>query len=514
MHEGHDFVPLLIVTGISLLTVFVSLKIRVMRIPIVVGEILMGMLLGHSGLRIIPEEPGPWLSFLSLFGFTMLMFLSGLEIDFEAVRRNLVGRGFRDIMKGRVGLAIQIFLGSLSLSFIFSLLLVRLGIVESPWVMALILSTTSVGIVVPLLKERGNLNSDFGQALILAAVVADFATMFLITVVVAIHIKGGLTIDVAVLAAVFAAFFVFVTVGRRLKAGPSIKRVFREGATATAQIRVRSAMTVMLFFIVLSQFTGTEIILGAFLAGAVVSLLTTPGGGRLGVKLDAIGYGFLIPYFFIMVGAKFQISELLASPIMLLLAPTLLVIAFTVKMIPAWLLRSRFGKRRAIAGGILLSSRLSLVIAAAAIGVEMGAISPGVNSSIILVAVVTCLVSPILYNKLLGQAETHSDAPADLEPLIGHLVDNPEGLHLKLAQVPLAGRPSLVGHTLAQTELRSRTGVTVIALARGDGLLIENPPADTELTADDCLIVIGETKQIRALQALDTEKLQQDLPLA
>lgn len=513
MHEGHDFVPLLIVTGISLLTVFVSLKIRVMRIPIVVGEILMGMLLGHSGLRIIPEEPGPWLSFLSLFGFTMLMFLSGLEIDFEAVRRNLPGRRFRDVMGDRLGLAILIFLGSLSLSFIFSLLLVLVGVVESPWVMALILSTTSVGIVVPLLKERGSLNSNFGQVLILAAVVADFATMFLITVVVAIHIKGGLTVDVAVIASVFAAFFAFVTVGRKLKAGPTIRRVFREGATATAQIRVRSAMTVMLFFIVLSQFTGTEIILGAFLAGAVVSLLTTPGGGRLGNKLDAIGYGFLIPYFFIMVGAKFSLSELLSSPTMLLLAPALLVIAFVVKVVPALLLKSMFGRRQAIAGGILLSSRLSLVIAAAAIGVEMGAISPGVNSAIILMAVVTCLFSPLLFNKLMGQAETHSDAPADLEPLIGHLVNNPEGLHLKLAQVPLAGKPSLIGHTLAQTELRSRTGVTVIALARGDGLLIENPPADAVLAADDCLIVIGETKQIQTLQHLDAPKLQQALPL-
>ena len=300
MHQGHDFVPLLIVTGVSLITVFISLKIRVMRVPIVVGEILMGMVIGQSGLGFIPEEPGPWLSFLSLFGFTMLMFLSGLEIDFEAVRRSVAGRGAGGFFRGSMGTALLIFLMSLAASFGFSLVLVQVGMVESPYVMALIMSTTSVGIVVPLLKERRDLSSSFGQAIILAAVVADFATMVLITVLVALTAEEGSTLDVAVIAALFAAFALFVFVGRWLRAGREVREVFRKGATATAQIGVRAAMTLMLFFIVLSQVTGAEIILGAFLAGSVVSLLRKHGGGQLGVKLDAIGYGFFIPFFFLM----------------------------------------------------------------------------------------------------------------------------------------------------------------------------------------------------------------------
>jgi len=151
---------------------------------------------------------------------------------------------------------------------------------------------------VPLLKERGELASELGQTLVVGAVVADFATMFLITVLVAVHVRGGLTLDVVIIAVLFIAFFACVMIGRRVRHDRTVAEVFRRGATATAQIRVRTAMTVMLFFIVLSQMTGTEIILGAFLAGAVVSVLTRPGGGRLGIKLDAIGYGFLIPYFF------------------------------------------------------------------------------------------------------------------------------------------------------------------------------------------------------------------------
>lgn len=505
MHEAHDFMPLLIVTTVALVTVFISLKIRVMRIPIVVGEIIMGMIIGQSGLGLIPEEPGPWLHFLSLFGFTVLMFLSGLEINFDAVMQHMTHseKGEKGKGGGNLTLALSSFGLCLLLSFIFSLVLLRMDMIQSPYIMTLILSTTSVGIVVPLLKERGEINSNLGQALLLSAVVADFATMFLITVLVAVIVRGGLTLDVVVIAALFIAFFAFVMLGRRFKKRRDVIRIYKEGATATAQIRVRSAMTVMLFFIVLSQLTGTEVILGAFLAGAVVSLLTQPGGGRLGMKLDAIGYGFLIPYFFIMVGARFDMSVLFSSKASILLLPLLVLIAFTVKLGPALIYRKKFGLRCAIAGGFLLSSRLSLIIAAASIGLEMNSITPAVHSAIILVAVITCLISPLIYNRLMGTTACASEKPADLEPLIGHLVNNPGGLHLKLAQVPLADKTSLIDHTLLQTRLRSRTGVTVIALIREDGIVIENPPADAELKKGDFLVVIGEEHQIRALETLD-----------
>ncbi|MBM3789465.1 MAG: hypothetical protein FJW35_03835 [Acidobacteria bacterium] len=85
-----------------------------------------------------------------------------------------------------------------------------------------------------------------------------------------------------------------------------------------------------------------------------------------------------------------------------------------------------------------------------------------------------------------------------------HLLDNPAGLHLKLAQIPVSGKPSLVDHTLAQCRLRTRTGVTVIALLRGDGILVENPTADAELKHGDFLVVIGQETQIQALEQLDS----------
>ena len=506
MQETQNFIPLLIVTAVALITVFISLKIRVMRVPIVVGEIIMGIIIGQSGLGLIPEEPGPWLHFLSLFGFTVLMFLSGLEINFNAVMENIPSSTLSGTGKksgSNLKLGFFNFGTSLLLSFFFSLLLLQLGMIRSPYIMALILSTTSVGIVVPLLKERGETNSDFGQALLLAAVIADFFTMFLITIVVAVIAQGKLTIDIVVIAFLFIAFFIFVLLGRLFKRNLGVMKFYRKGATATAQIRVRSAMTVMLFFIVLSQLTGTEIILGAFLAGALVSLLSEPGGGRLGMKLDAIGYGFLIPYFFIMVGARFEIHALFSSGSSLLLVPVLVTIAFLVKLGPALFFRKKYGTRRALAGGFLLSSRLSLIIAAAAIGLEMESITPSVHSAIILVAVITCLASPIIYSRIMGTAAYTSEKPADLEPLIGHLVNNPESLKLKLAQIPVAGKPSLIGCTLLQTRLRSRTGATVIALIREDGILLENPPSDTELGSGDSLVVIGEEPQIRAIETLD-----------
>jgi Trk K+ transport system NAD-binding subunit len=181
---------------------------------------------------------------------------------------------------------------------------------------------------------------------------------------------------------------------------PAFRRVFEELSHATAQIKVRAAFTVMLAFIVLSQVLGTEIILGAFLAGAVLSLLRTPDDAELGRQLEAIGFGFFIPLFFIQVGVQFDLAALVASSSAMLLVPILVLAAIAVKLIPSLLFRTVFSWRETFSAGALLSARLSLIIAASAVGLRLGIISESLNSAIILVAIVTVTLAPLAFNKL------------------------------------------------------------------------------------------------------------------
>jgi Kef-type K+ transport system membrane component KefB len=160
----------------------------------------------------------------------------------------------------------------------------------------------------------------------------------------------------------------------------------------------------MIFFVVLSQWIGAEIILGAFLSGAAISLISHRQSRVLEEKLSAIGFGFLIPVFFIYTGANFDLGQLTGSPEDLLLVPVLIVAAYAVKVPPSLLYAHVYGWRSALAAGILLSSRLSLIIAAAAIGVEVGAVSESVAAAVILVAAFTCTLSPILFSAIYGRS--------------------------------------------------------------------------------------------------------------
>jgi Trk K+ transport system NAD-binding subunit len=271
--------------------------------------------------------------------------------------------------------------------------------------MALILSTTSLGVVLPVLKERGMTMGRFGQSVLISALIADFATMLLITVDVAI-LSQGLTLDILLIGALFVVFFLVYRFGNFFfNKLPVVRRALEDLSHATVQIKVRAAFTMMFVFVVLSEMLGTELILGAFLAGVMVALLRTPADNDLVHQLEIIGYGFFIPIFFIMVGVDFNIAALYETPQALLLVPVLLVIAIAVKFIPAFLFRLNFSWRETFAAGVLLSARLSLIIAAAEIGLGLGIITEAVDMAIILVAMITVTAAPTIYVRLMPEKQ-------------------------------------------------------------------------------------------------------------
>ncbi len=394
--EHNPFVALLLITGLALIVPVLASRFRRIQLPIVVGEIIAGIIIGKSGFNLV--EPSQTLTFLAEFGFAYLMFLSGLEIDFNILmsqNRDTEQRSFSQPLP----LALLIFVGTLVLALFGGLGLSMLGIAQNPFIVGLILSTTSLGVVVPVLKEQQLLGSLYGQHLLVTSSVADFASLVIFTMVIAIR-SIGLTLDLLLVLALLLIFVMAARLVHRFAAVPVLRRLLNELSSATAQIRIRGAFALMVAWVVLAEALGVELILGAFLAGAIAGLITDPYDDSSREKLDAIGYGFFIPIFFIMVGVNFNLRVLVESSQALLLVPILITIAFAVKMIPGLLFRLNFSWRETFAGGILLSSRLSLIIAASAIALEIGAISEAVNSAVVLLAVVSCTIGPVIFQRL------------------------------------------------------------------------------------------------------------------
>jgi Kef-type K+ transport system membrane component KefB len=405
MAESLSFYPLLIVVFLAFLVPITLSRFKKFSLPIVVGEILVGIIIGRSGLGWV-QHHDPVLDLLAELGFVFLMFLSGMEIDFSSFGSMSSGqRRGRKALWGPVQLGGLSFALTLGLSTLVGFGLVRLELVPSPWMIALILSTTSLGVVVPVLKERGLNNGRFGQAIMIAALMADFITMLLITVVVA-ALSQGLTFEILLIGVLFVVFFLMYHFGMLFfNRIPGIRRLMDELSHATAQIKIRAAFTMMLIFVALAEFLGTEIILGAFLAGAIVSLLSTPDDAETKHQLESFGFGFFIPIFFIMVGVDFNFSALFSSPQALLLFPLLLIAAITVKMLPSLVFRLNFSWRETLSAGSLLSARLSLIIAASAIGLRLGVISDPVNAAIILVAIITVILAPMIFVRTAPEGE-------------------------------------------------------------------------------------------------------------
>ncbi len=398
MENHSEYWPLLLITALAVVVPVLASRVRGVRLPIVVGEILAGMLIGKSGLDIV--QPSATLSFLAEFGFTFLMFLSGLEVSFDMLRSSANRGSTTSRWKQPLPLAAISFSLTVVLALMIGFGLVQAGLARNPILMGLILSTTSLGIVVPILKERQITNTRYGQVMLIAALISDFATLLLLSIVIAL-ISRGLSPDVLLFMALLAAFAAAVKLSPLLKRSAFLNRVVEELSHATAQIRVRGAFALMVFWVVLAEMLGVEIILGAFLAGAVLSLIGRGEKAGLHEKLDAIGYGFFIPIFFINVGVNFDLPALLSSPAAMLLLPLLILAAYLVKFLPALVFRSLFSWRETLAAGALLSSRLSLIIAASAIALQLDMIASATNSAVILVAIVTCVASPLLFGRIL-----------------------------------------------------------------------------------------------------------------
>jgi monovalent cation:H+ antiporter-2, CPA2 family len=398
----HELTSLMIVVALAFLIPILLHQLRLKLIPVVVAEILVGLIIGKTGLNIVQQDT--WLDLLSLFGFIFLMFLSGVEIDFSMLQKGKRRTGSPSSNGPKAGLPISplwlsviLFAIIFALSYGLSVGLVMTGLVDDAFFMTLIISTISLGVVVPVLKERKLMSTDLGQTIFLTTVISDFVTMILLAVYVSMMAK-----DVSKLM-LLLLFFILVFAIYRF-----IARFFRVGlfgiiGAGTAQLGTRAVFALILLFVVLSESLGVEHILGAFLAGVIVSILSPRR--EFVHQLESFGYGFLIPIFFVMVGVNLDLRLMATDHRVLLLIPFLLAAVFISKFIPALLLKRWFPWKEVAGTGILLSSTLSLVIAAATIAFNLGIIDGPMQGALVMVAVLSCLIFPIFFNQLVPKPE-------------------------------------------------------------------------------------------------------------
>ncbi len=393
-HASTGFLPLLLVLFLAFVVPLLLARFR--RIPVVVGEIVAGIIIGHSGFNLVGANPT--LEVMSDIGLAFLMFLAGMEIDFSKLfpprEKNQAAAG-----PNLPAQAFLVYLLTLVLAVPGGFLLTRWGLEGDPFLLAFVLSATSLGVLLPVLKERGLMQKPSGQLVFLTALLADFVTVLLLTVYI-ITLDRGLDPEIFSLGLLFVAFFLAYRFGLRFTRIPGVRNLVEELSQATVQLKVRGAIAILMGFVVLAELLGAELILGAFLGGMVISLIKAPQDTDLVHKLEAFGFGFFIPVFFIMAGVELDLGALFESPTSLALLPVLFVVALVIKIVPALLFRRTLSWRETLTGALLLNTHLSLEIAVAVIGLRLGLLSPATNAAVVVFAVLTVFLMPVLFNAL------------------------------------------------------------------------------------------------------------------
>lgn len=505
MHEAN-YLPLLTISVLAFIVPILTARLarlRKIRIPTMIGEIAAGIIVGKSGLNLISSDP--WVNFLSTFGFGYLMFLSGLELDFDVLlgrKKPETGEPLNRWTNRPLVLAALFFISSLGLGYWLAQPLVAQGHLTEPWLITLIMSTVSLGIVVPVLKEQNYEKTAFGQNMIVVSSLADFGSIILVAVLASIY-SGGSSFQLLLGLLLIVALVILYRIGQHLL----LQKEFTSGIPrTTSQMGVRFSFAVILIFMSMAQSVGIEAILGSFLAGNLISMLFRHNKQELQDKLEAIGYGFFIPAFFIMVGVDFDLWALLGSWQALQLVPLLLLFSFVVKFIPALWYRLAFNWRKTLAAGSLLSAQLSFTIAAAAIGLRIGLISNAVNAALILNALLTAILSPLLFNRILPKVE-------EPEPKI-LLIGSPRRIQTLGKELELGKMPVLTWEVTDQVptleelgQVQLDTSTRVVIATESEEINYQLAELISGLAPAEVLVIGQDSAQTKSLEELGVRSL-------
>ena len=405
------FTNLLIVVAIGLFAPLALGFFPHFRLPAIVLEIVLGIIIGPSGLGwVTPDLP---VSILALVGLAFLLFLSGLEIDLQRLRGQILK------------LTALGFVVSFVIAIVVGLGLHAGGFVKSPLFVAIVLVATSLGVIVPVLKDSGNISTSFGQLVIAAASIADFGAIILLSLFFSGNGSSS-TAGTLILLGLFGAVVVLVGLAiagfeRSMKLSGVLTRL----QDTTAQIRVRAAFVLLIGFTALAEQVGLETILGAFAAGALVSLIdrdeamTHP---QFRLKLEAAGFGIFIPIFFVASGLRFDLNALFASASTVARVPLFLLAIYLARALPALVYVRLLGRSRSVIAGVLQATSLPFIVAATQIGLQLGVVTRASAAGLVAAGLLSVVISPALGLMLLRREQPEAAAsqgpPSTVTPVV------------------------------------------------------------------------------------------------
>src|SRR5829696_2080930 len=349
-------------------------------VPVVVIELVLGALIGPDGLDV--AEADDILTFLGELGLGFLFFFAGYEIEFDRIR----GAPLRLAAAGWVI--------TLALAYTLAGALAAAGVVLSGLLVGSAMTTTALGTLIPVLRDSGQLETNFGRYVLGAGAVGEFGPVLIVTLLLSTQSDTGtqlLLLIAFTAAAVLAAALSAGAVGRSW-------RFIESQMETSGQVPVRLTVLLLFGLVVMASELGLDVILGAFAAGAILRLLLRGREAeQFESKLDAVGFGLLIPFFFVTSGMNLDLAALAGSTRALLELPIFLVLFLVVRGLPALVLYGDVlapPERRALA--LLSATQLPLVVAIAAIGVDTGHMRPSTAAALVGAGVLSVLIYPSL----------------------------------------------------------------------------------------------------------------------
>jgi Kef-type K+ transport system membrane component KefB len=374
--DAASFLVIVVVAAVAAL--LAALVSRRLPLPVVVVEIVLGVVVGPDVLGL--AEPDHFIEFFSNLGLGMLFYFAGYEIDFARVR----GAPLR--------LAVLGWLFSLVLAYLVGGLLSLAGLVLSLVFTGSAIATTAIGTLIPLLRDAGELRTGFGTLLLAAGAVGEFGPILLVTLVLSTRnpLSSAAILVLFVAVAVLAAVFAIRSVGRGFE-------VLDRTLEGSGQLAVRLSVVMVFALVGLAAELGLDLLLGGFVAGIITrAALSGREVERLESKLVAVGYGFFIPFFFVVSGLKFDLDALLGSTRALLELPLFLALMLLVRGLPALLLyRDALSPRDRAALAFFSATELPLVVAITTLAVEGGHMRGSTAASLVGAAILSTLLFPL-----------------------------------------------------------------------------------------------------------------------
>src|SRR3954452_4733562 len=395
-----NFDNLVVVLAVAAAVPLVLAAVPRVPVPGPVSEIVAGIVLGPAVLGVV--DPDAAVRLVATIGLAFLLFLGGLEIDI---------RHFRGSRARQAGLGLAV---SIALGLIVGIVLHATGVVESPLLIGIILIATSLGLIIPILKDAGAAERPVGQFAIAGASLGEVSAVVLLSLFFSEHSSGlGSKLLLLLLLAVLVALVVGVTTrsGTLMRISWAINRL----AGTSAQIRIRLSMLLVVGLGAVAMHLGLEAILGAFIAGGILRLVDADAETthpQFDTKLEGLGYGFLIPVFFVTSGLTFNLSVLFSSIGTVLRIPLFLAALLLVGGVPTLAYRRSIRRsREVIAAGLLQATSLPFIVAATTIGLRVDAIRPANAAALVAAGLLSVIVFPVIALQLLRGREASAPPP-------------------------------------------------------------------------------------------------------